>query len=184
MKSCYLAILLSVIVNIELTAQDRKVNFSVEVSTDSVLMGNYFEVRFIIENADGKNFEAPAFDNFRVVSGPNFSSSYSIMNGDINQSMTITYYLEPLETGQYFILPASVKADGKMLETAPMRVLVVPNPDGIKQNPYKKEHRLFDMFNPFNLDDDFFFSFPPRTPKETPKQEEKPLEKKKKTTRI
>ena len=40
-----------------LTAQ-KEAQFKLELSTDSVLMDNYFEVIFILENANGKNFLA------------------------------------------------------------------------------------------------------------------------------
>ena len=122
-------------------------------------MENYFEVKFVLENADGQNFEAPDFsEHFNVVSGPNFSTSMSIVNGDISQNMAISYYLEPKEIGAYYILPASVEANEKILETAPLEVLVVPNPDGIKQAPRrgKTDSLQFNFGDPFGLD----FTFP------------------------
>ncbi len=173
-------------------SQEKSAKFTVTVSTDSILMDNYFEVKFILENANGKNFEAPDFDkHFNVVSGPNFSTSMSMVNGDMTQSMTITYYLEPREIGDYYIMPASVEANGKILETAPLEVLVVPNPDGIKQSPKRGS---LDGFQ-FNFDGNpFNFSFPdledfspnfiqPEVPKLEPAPETAP-KKKRKTTRI
>lgn len=173
-------------------SQDKPVKFTVSVSTDSILMDNYFEVEFMLENADGQNFEAPDFtDHFNVVSGPNFSTSMSMVNGDVTQSMTITYYLEPKDIGSYYILPASVEAGNKVLETAPIEVLVVPNPDGIKQSlPRNNRQFNFDE-SPFQFD----FSFPnldgmqlspflaPKQREAVPK-EEVPVKKKRKTTRI
>ncbi|MCB0521562.1 MAG: BatD family protein [Lewinellaceae bacterium] len=174
-------------------AQERPVKFTVEVSTDSILMGNNFEVKFILENANGNDFEAPDFsDHFNVVSGPNFSSSFSMVNGTMTQSQTITYYLEPRDIGAYYILPASVNTGDKILETVPLEVLVVPNPDGIKQSPpNRKQPSFFDWgSNPFNFD----FSFPaipemkeqekeaPLPPSQIPK--EQPATKKRKTIRI
>lgn len=176
-------------------AQDKPVKFAVTVSTDSILMDNYFEVKFVLENADGQNFEAPDFhEHFNVISGPNFSTSMSIVNGDVTQSMTITYFLEPKDIGSYYIMPASVKAKGEILETAPLEVLVVPNPDGVKQAPPRNSMQSFQ----FNFGDpfDFDFSFPnfdqspqltvpsPRSEQQVPKLEEQPSKKKRKTTRI
>lgn len=173
-------------------AQERPVKFTVEVSTDSILMGNYFEVRFVLENANGNDFEAPDFsDHFNVVGGPNFSSSFSMVNGGMTQSQTITYYLEPKDIGAWYILPASVNTGEKILETAPLEVLVVPNPDGIKQSPPNRRQSFqFDWGgNPFD------FSFPAfpewknedkESPAPPPAQapEEKPARKKRKTIRI
>ncbi len=174
--------------------QEKPVKFTVEVSTDSVLLGNYFEVKFILENANGQNFEAPAFEQFDVVSGPNFSTSYSMVNGEVTQSMTVTYYLEPKDIGSFYILPASVETDEKVLETTPLEVFVAPNPDGIQQNqPRRQNDFQFRLGDPFNLD----WSFPempelrrinpqelPPPPPPPPPAEETPKKKKRKTVRI
>ena len=108
-------------------------NFTVSVSTDSVLLGNYMKVSFKLMNARGNDFMAPAFDGFRVVSGPNVSSSYSMVNGEVAQSVSYNYYLEPVDVGNYYILPASIETTEHILETEPVEILVVPNPDGIIQ---------------------------------------------------
>ena len=78
-------------------------------------------------------------------------------------------------------------AGGKILETSPLEVLVVPNPDGIKQSPPRGNNNLqFNFGNPF----DFDFSFPDMRdmPQQTPPapRQEAPVEqkKKRKTTRI
>ena len=173
-----------------LFSQEKPVKFTVTVSSDSILMDNYFEVKFMLENANGQNFEAPDFsEHFNVVSGPNFSTSMSMVNGNVTQSMTITYYLEPKEIGAYYILPASVEANNKILETAPLEVLVVPNPDGIKQAPprAKMDTYQFNFADPFGFD----FSFPnlgelPQFSLPAPREEAPAVQpkKKRKTTRI
>lgn len=118
-----------------LCAQSEAVRFTVEVSTDSLLMGNLLQVSFTLENGQGQNFQAPYFTGFSVVSGPNYSSSMSIVNGRTAQRLTYTYQLMPQEVGNYYIEPASIKVDGQVLETAPLEVIVAPNPDGIQQGP-------------------------------------------------
>lgn len=128
-------------------AQDVK--FTVEVSTDSILMGNYFQVTFKMENGAFNNFSAPDFQDFSIVGGPNQSSSMSIINGVSSQSMSYSYYLEPKEEGQFFIEPASVEIEGTILETEPLEIKVVPNPDGIIQTPNRRENRIFDSFFEF-----------------------------------
>lgn len=162
-----------------LQAQEKKPKFTLEISTDSVLMGNYFEVKFTLENANGRNFYPPSFEQFNVVGGPNQSSNFSMMNGEVTQSISYSYYLEPKEIGQYWIEPASIEADENILETIPAEILVVPNPDGIKQYPQQREQR--------RLFFDDFFSRPRTEPqpipkKETPKQQ--PKKKKRKTIKI
>ena len=130
----------------QLFAQEEPV-FTVEVSSDSVLMDNYFTVSFTLENAEGDNFAPPAFDEFEVVSGPNTSSSMSFINGKMSQKVSYTYYLRPREVGNYYIHPASIESADGVLETLPQEVIVLPNPDGIIQQPKPRS----ESFN-FNMD--------------------------------
>lgn len=188
MKNGFFSLLFAMAFLATAAAQDKPVKFTVQVNTDSILMGNFFEVKFTLENANGQNFEAPDFnDHFNVVSGPNFSTSMSMVNGDVTQSMTITYYLEPKDVGAYYILPASVTAGDKILETSPLEVLVVPNPDGVKQSPPRQMDAFqFNFGDPFN--GGFDFSFPElrdmSPPPPPPAEEVKPKKKKRKTIRI
>ncbi len=129
---------------------------TVEVSNDSVLLGNYIEVKFTIENAAVKNFEAPNFDGFNVVSGPNQSSSMMISNGEVSQTMAYSYYIEPVDVGSYFIQPAFVDTEKGALESIPLEVLVVDNPDGIIQQPQQENRRDLFNRNDFFGGDNFF----------------------------
>ncbi|MCB0579645.1 MAG: BatD family protein [Phaeodactylibacter sp.] len=107
--------------------------FKVEVSSDSILLGNRFKVSFSLESAGGDNFRPPLFEGFDVVSGPNYASSISMVNGKVSQSVTYTYYLRPRDVGNYYIEPASIAVGEDVLETTPVPVTVVPNPDGVIQ---------------------------------------------------
>ncbi|MBI5917653.1 MAG: BatD family protein [Bacteroidetes bacterium] len=188
MKSALIFLLTTFLISTFSFSQGKPVKFTVSVSTDSILMDNFFEVKFTLENADGQNFEAPDFsEHFNVVSGPNFSTSMSMVNGDVTQGMTITYYLEPRELGAFYILPAYVNAGDKVLETSPLEVMVVPNPDGLKQPlPGQNDRMQFNWDSPFDLGFDFLS--PETRPSQPPSpKEEKPQEapkKKRKTTRI
>jgi len=186
MKKSMLLFLLVFTAGTMLKAQGKPVKFTVEVSTDSILMGNYFEVKFILENANGQNFEVPDFsENFNVLSGPNFSSSFSMVNGGMTQSQTITYYLEPRDIGSFYILPASVKAGGEVLETVPLEVLVVPNPDGIQHTPPDQMQQFqFDWGNPFDMNLDSPFKDLQPQPEPLPEEKAAPKKKKPKTIRI
>lgn len=147
--------------------------FTVEVSTDSILLGNYFQIKFTLENASGENFQPPVFEGFQIVSGPNTSSSISIVNGEVSQMSAYSFYLQPNDIGNYYIQAASIQAGENVLETKPLQVMVVPNPDGTIQNPQTTEK--------FNFD----FRMPNINAKPAPKREEaKPEVKKRKTYKI
>ncbi len=144
-------------------AQD--VSFSVEVSTDSLLMGNMIEVKFALKNAHGTAIQTPDFEGFQIVGGPNQSSSFSMINGTTTQEISYTYYLKPIEEGTFYILPASIEVEGEFLETTPIEIIVYPNPDGIIQEmPSKKKQDMFSWDRPF--------STPPKA-KEKPKKKRK-----------
>ena len=116
------------------TFSQSTARFTVQVSTDSVLMDNPFQVVFSLENAAGNNFQAPDLSlYFDVISGPNVSTSMQLLNGQMSQSVSFTYYLRPRETGLFFIEATSVETPEGYLETLPIEIIVVPNPDGIQQ---------------------------------------------------
>jgi hypothetical protein len=120
---------------ISLVFAQEESSFRMEVSNDSILLGNYFEVKFILENESGSQFDPPSFDGFTVVRGPSQASNFSIMNGKTSQSLSFSYYLEPLDIGNYYIDPASINVGDKILETLPKEILVVVNPDEVYQPP-------------------------------------------------
>lgn len=162
-------------------AQENGPAFSVELSTDSVLIGNYFEVNFKLKNAKGGRFDIPDIGtDFHVISGPNYASSMSVINGEVSQQMTISYILEPKEIGLFYIPPASIEAGDTVLESAPVEVLVVPNPDGIRQSP-PNHSQGFNLEREFPL---FEQMLPPPGDSPLPPGEQPSKKKKRKTIRI
>ena len=146
-------------------------SLSSEVSSDSILLGNYFIYEIIIENLD-QDVDFPSLTEFEIVSGPNQSSSVSIINGDKTSSKTFTWFLKPPDLGQYFIAPIAIEVDGTFFETEPIEINVYPNPDGVIIKP---EQNSMDDF--FNLQrPDFFQPRSPVTPK-TPVKPKRELKK-------
>jgi hypothetical protein len=116
--------------------------FSVSVSSDTVLLGNYFELKFTIENASSNGFAAPDLHEFNIIGGPNTASSMSIINGEVSQSSSYSYYLEPPDIGVFTIKPAYLTSEDVALETFPIDIIVIPNPDGIIQRPNSPGMRI------------------------------------------
>ncbi len=125
--------------------------FKVELSSDSVLLGNYVEVSFIALNIDG-DFQVPEFQGMKLVGGPNQSSSMSSINGDVKKQTNYSYFLEPIEVGEYFIPPASLKAETQVWETEPIKLYVLDNPEGIIQNPSQSKQFYFEFGDLFDSD--------------------------------
>jgi len=125
----------------QLAAQELPV-FRLELSSDSVLWGNQLQLSFTAENAPNAKFEAPDFPGFKVVAGPMTSTSYSSIQGVVKQSATYTYLLETRELGIFYIQPAALRLGDQVLETPPSRVMVVPNPDNIRQEIKDRDTKL------------------------------------------
>ena len=117
-----------------------------QVSSDSILLGNYFIYEIELVDLD-TDIVAPNLKEYEVVSGPNISSSISIVNGDMSSTKKMTWFLNPTELGQYFIEPISVSLDDVVLEADPIEINVYPNPDGIIEEPVM--NNTFDDF--FNM---------------------------------
>lgn len=122
-------------------------SFELQVSSDSVLVGNYIEVRFTIDNVDGE-FEAPNLSDFIILSGPNISSAMQIINGKMSSQKSYSFYIQPKEIGNYYIKPAYLITHEKTYETTPLEINVFPNPAGIKVIPEQPNNSFhFDFPN-------------------------------------
>lgn len=158
--------------SVSMNAQETP--FTVTVNPDSVLFGNQIKVMFSLKNAQGSNFIPPPFESFLVVSGPNQSSSMKIINGDVSQSTEIVFYLEPKETGIFYIESASIEVNGEIQSTLPVEIIVHPNPANIRQSPEPKENDFFRQFDLFDPWEKIFPEMPNRTDsKPKPKKPER-----------
>lgn len=123
-KVKYLLFLVILFLNIKTEAQ---VHFTASAK-GTVSVGEQFALSYEV-NADGQNFHAPAIKDFDILSGPNQSSSTSIqiINGRTEQSVsfTFTYYLRASKEGKFTIPAASIKVNGKTVESNPVVINVV-----------------------------------------------------------
>jgi hypothetical protein len=103
----------------------QKGSLSVKVDKDTVFQDELITVEFLLDNVSG-NFTAPDFSGFRIVSGPNTSSSFSMINGVVNQKKSYSYMLVPQATGDQQIGEAIVVNEGDKLITDPVSVYVLP----------------------------------------------------------
>ncbi len=130
MKRLLIAILCLSISPLLHSQEDDDQSFTVEISTDSVLLGNYLEVRFSAVNLKGQ-IELPRFEGFDIVSGPNQQSSMQMTNGAVTSSMSYSLLLRPQEVGTAYIAPAYIVGSTESYETTPIEITTHPNPDGI-----------------------------------------------------
>lgn len=98
-------------------------------TVDKTTIGQFdrFQVYFTFDGADVNglsNLRPPAFSGFKILSGPNQSSSMQIINGKVSGSMTFSYILQPTAIGEYTIGSASVNFGGKTFNTQPIKIRV------------------------------------------------------------
>jgi len=136
MKS--LLILLIGFMYIQVTAQE--IYATAKCNPDTLFLGNAAEVHFVIENNNDVKFLGPDMEICNIISGPNHSSSFSMINGEASQSLTISYLVKPEEVGEIEIGSAIFTDGENEYYTTPFSLVILPNPDGIKQNPQWPEN--------------------------------------------
>ena len=115
-------ILQFVICNLQFTfAQDVK--FTAATSNTEVATGDRFQIQFTA-NAKITNFKAPDLSDFRVLSGPNQSTSMSFINGNMSSSVSFSYVLMAVKEGMFTIKPAVAAVDGKAYNTNAINISV------------------------------------------------------------
>jgi hypothetical protein len=119
----FLLALILLFVSANLSAQQ----FSASIDRTTVGQFDRFQVYFTFDGADVNglsNLRPPAFNGFKILSGPNQSSSMQIINGKVSGSMTFLYILQPTAIGEFTIGSASVDYGGKTFNTQPIKVRV------------------------------------------------------------
>ena len=96
----------------------------VEVSADTISIGEIVEVTYTIENGDG-NFIMPDMHNLPVVSGPNSSSSFMYQDGKMRSNQSYSFALVGLEEGKITIPKATYKSGKEEMTINPVEIVVV-----------------------------------------------------------
>lgn len=94
-----------------------------------VAVGQQFQIVFELAD-DGNSFIAPEITDFRVLAGPNQSTSMSVINGNMSRSLSFTFVLQALKEGEFKIGPAKIRSHNKILESNPLKITVVKGKPG------------------------------------------------------
>jgi len=155
-------VLLLFLLPIFMHAQDASLKYT--VSSDTLLFGNKLILKITAENTKiGEVF--PEFQDFDVIGAPSSSYQTSIINGDMTSSQSYTFYLNPLREGLLIIEPMTITDDeGNMLDAEPLYIQVLPNPEGIIEEPSLPQNEngfFFNFGDPFD-DSPFDMKAPPK----------------------
>ncbi len=102
--------------------------FEITADKTTVKQNERFQVYFTFDGGDRstlKNYKPPTFKNFSVLSGPNQSSSMSIINGSVSSTITYSYYLVAPNIGEFTIAPASIEYKGDTDSTKKLKIKVL-----------------------------------------------------------
>ena len=122
-----------------------QLKFSASVTPGSIKKDEYAQLRLIVENAKSiQDIVLPILKDFVILSGPNQESGMSMVNGDVTRYMANNYIIKPKKPGIFVIPPATAKADGTILRSAPVNLRVINATSG---NNAGTSSALFSPFN-------------------------------------
>jgi hypothetical protein len=133
-------------------------SFVASVDNNKVGENDRFEVSFTFEGKninDLKNFSPPSFKDFRILSGPNQSTSMQIINGVASSTFTLSYILMPNTTGSFTIGSASIQYQGNTFKTEPLKITIVKGsqkPDDQKSSGISNEEIAKNLFIRASID--------------------------------
>jgi len=102
------------------------IQFQASVDRTEVELGETLTLTFEIQGAgmSAPKPKLPDLSDFRVVSGPNESSSFQFINGQTSSSKTTSLVLQPLREGTFTIGAAELTYDKKLYRTDPITLTV------------------------------------------------------------
>ena len=112
--------------------------FTASPSATNVGAGEQFSVTFIFSGKslpDSKDFKAPDFGSFVVMSGPNSSTNIQWINGRQTASISYSYSLYARSPGKATIGPAQIDYDGSIYKTQPLVIAVTQGKPSSPQAP-------------------------------------------------
>lgn len=123
-KATIILTFLAVILTSGISAQNAVMNVR---TRNTVSAGQTFQITFEV-NARAQDFRTPSLKGLKLVGGPNtgFSSSTSIINGKVSQSVsnTFTILVQAEKEGTANVGAASCTVDGKTVTSKPFSVKV------------------------------------------------------------
>lgn len=136
-KTTIILTFLAVVLTSGISAQNAVMNVR---TRNTVSAGQTFQITFDV-NAHAQDFRTPSLKGLKLVGGPNtgFSSSTSIINGKMSQSVsnTFTILVQAEKEGTANVGAASCTVDGKTVTSKPFSVKVEkadPNSNHQQQN--------------------------------------------------
>lgn len=125
MKNKYFTVVIALFFTIFGSRVEAQIDFTATVDKKKIAVGEPFELKFSLKNANGSRFVAPTLSaDFDLLSGPSRMNAMSIINGVSTSSESYTFVLRPKREGSFTIGSASIIADKKTLQSPPLSIEV------------------------------------------------------------
>ena len=114
---------------LQLDVYGQEITVSAQVSKDTVLAGERLTITFKVEGGSISDFATPDFYGLQVLAGPNVSSSFSMLNGQVSQSASYSFVLRAISVGDIEVKPAEITVGQETFESDALKIHVLENPD-------------------------------------------------------
>ena len=102
-------------------------SFTASLDRDNIALGESATLSLTFEGGQPKNAPTPDVPGLQIISTGN-SQNFSIINGQMSSTVTITYTVTPRKTGEFVIPALAANIGGQQLQSQPLRLIVTqPN---------------------------------------------------------
>jgi len=139
-----LSILILVLLSVSILNAQEAV-FITQPAAQKVGINDKFEVKFILKNINNaQRFTLSAMPDFQVIDGPSRSNNTSIINGEVSQSLELTYVLKAKRKGK-LVIPGGIAtlSGGKQIRSNTVAIEIV---DGSVVNRRQQQIQQNDPF--------------------------------------
>ena len=114
-------------------------SFRTVVPKEATVVGDAFQVQYIVEGHSAENLKPPVFSNFRLVSGPAF---YKGRTEDDRPVVNAVFTLEPLRPGRFVIQGATLVVSDKKIRSNNAEVLVLSVAEAVEKKEAANDYFL------------------------------------------
>lgn len=97
--------------------------FTASLDRDTISLGEQATLSLSFEGAQPKNVPMPDVPGLQIVNSGN-SQNFSLVNGQMSSTVTVTYSITPRSTGEFTIPAMTVDVNGQRLTSQPLKLNV------------------------------------------------------------
>ncbi len=132
---------------------NAQVSFTASITPAQINKDQYATLRMEVHNSsDIKNIQPPSLNGFIVISGPNQESSMSSINGKVDQSIAVSYVLQPRKPGKINIAAATATIGNKVYQSNTLTLVVNDKTSGNAAGATQPGSPFAGLMDPFEED--------------------------------